>query len=93
MTGLHDEIQKTRERAAELWDKAGVQYMQENKSDDKFKDKMDFLTEHPEHYPPNSKYINKFQQTNVYPIIEYLIRKVFNLFKNFINVSLLKFFF
>ncbi|XP_033213240.1 dynein assembly factor 5, axonemal [Belonocnema kinseyi] len=53
MTGLHDEIQETREMAAKLWDKAGLQYMEENESDEKFKNKMDFLTERPEHYPPN----------------------------------------
>ena len=55
MTGLHDEIGETREMAAQLWEKAGLQYMEENISDEKFKDKMDFLTEHPEHYPPNSE--------------------------------------
>lgn len=57
MTGLHDEIPETRARAAELWEKAGIQYMHENESDDKLKNKMDFLTDHPEHYPPNSKSI------------------------------------
>lgn len=55
MTGLHDEIPETRARAAELWEKAGIQYMHENESDDKLKNKMDFLTDHPEHYPPNIK--------------------------------------
>lgn len=56
MTGLHDEIRETREMAAQLWDKTGLQYMEENESDEKFKDKIDFLTEHPEHYPPNSEF-------------------------------------
>lgn len=77
MTGLHDEILETRVKGAEFWDKAGKQYMQENESDDKFKDKMDFLTEHPEHYPPNSKFIrNYFQKFNLYPQITLADRKL-----------------
>ena len=56
LTGLHDEIKETREKAARLWEKAGTQYIEENESDEKLKDKLDFLTDPPVHYPPNSKY-------------------------------------
>ena len=55
VTGLHDEIESIRNRAGELWDQAGRLYMQENESDQKFKDKMDYILENPTHYPPNSK--------------------------------------
>lgn len=44
-------------KAANLWDAAGRLYMEENENDRKLKDKMDFLTEDPEHYPPESKYL------------------------------------
>lgn len=65
MTGLHDELQEIREKAAEMWDAAGKLYMEENENDTKLKDKMDFLTENLEHYPANSmlfiinKYVHK----------------------------------
>lgn len=54
MTGLHDELPEIRAKAAEMWDAAGKLYMEENVNDSKLKDKMDFLTEDPEHYPPDS---------------------------------------
>ncbi|XP_011688411.1 PREDICTED: dynein assembly factor 5, axonemal [Wasmannia auropunctata] len=52
MTGLHDELAEIRVKAADMWDAAGKLYMEENENDKKLKDKMDFLTEDPEHYPP-----------------------------------------
>lgn len=55
LTGLHDDIQEIRATAAELWDTAGKVYLQENESDEKIKDKMDYLIEDPQHYPPNSE--------------------------------------
>ncbi|XP_018366701.1 PREDICTED: dynein assembly factor 5, axonemal [Trachymyrmex cornetzi] len=51
MTGFHDELAEIRVKAAEMWDTAGNLYLQENENDEKLKDKMDFLTEEPEHYP------------------------------------------
>lgn len=54
MTGLHDELPEIRAKATKMWDAAGKLYMEENENDIKLKDKMDFLTEDPEHYPPNS---------------------------------------
>lgn len=55
MTGLHDELTEIRIEAANMWDAAGKLYMKENEKDEKLKDKMDFLMEDPEHYPPESK--------------------------------------
>ncbi|XP_067209583.1 dynein axonemal assembly factor 5 [Linepithema humile] len=52
LTGLHDELAEIRVKAADMWDAAGKLYMEENENDAKLKDKMDFLTEDPEHYPP-----------------------------------------
>lgn len=40
-----------------MWDEAGQLYMKENENDEKFKDKMDFLTEEPKHYPPNGMFL------------------------------------
>lgn len=57
MTGLHDELAEIRAKAADMWDAAGKLYMEENENDEKLKDKMDFLTENPEHYPPESKFL------------------------------------
>jgi dynein assembly factor 5 len=59
MTGLHDELAEIRIKAANMWDTAGKLYMRENENDEKLKDKMDFLTEDPEHYPPDGKLIIK----------------------------------
>ncbi|XP_015127781.1 dynein assembly factor 5, axonemal [Diachasma alloeum] len=53
LTGLHDEIEAIRLKANNLWNSTGRQYLQENESDDKIKDKLDYLTFPPEHYPPN----------------------------------------
>ncbi|XP_014470409.1 PREDICTED: dynein assembly factor 5, axonemal [Dinoponera quadriceps] len=53
MTGLHDELAEIRAKASTMWDAAGKIYMEENENDAKLKDKMDFLTEDPEHYPPD----------------------------------------
>ncbi|XP_036146880.1 dynein assembly factor 5, axonemal [Monomorium pharaonis] len=52
MTGLHDELAEIRVKAADMWDAAGKLYMKENENDEKLKNKMDFLTENSEHYPP-----------------------------------------
>ncbi|XP_076222309.1 dynein axonemal assembly factor 5 [Nomia melanderi] len=51
LTGLHDELQEIREKAGNLWDAVGQLYITENQNDEKFKDKLDFLTEAPHHYP------------------------------------------
>lgn len=51
LTGLHDELKDIREKAAHSWDAAGQLYMEENQTDERLKDKMDFLTEDPRHYP------------------------------------------
>ncbi|XP_017886513.2 dynein assembly factor 5, axonemal-like [Ceratina calcarata] len=51
LTGLHDELEEIRMRSAELWKQVGLQYMKENETDEKLKDKMDFLTENLPHYP------------------------------------------
>lgn len=70
MTGLHDELAEICIKAADMWDAAGKLYMKENENDEKLKDKMDFLTEDPDHYPPESEYIIfKMLQTSV-PYIE-----------------------
>lgn len=53
LTSLCDELPELREEAWEIWSKAGLQYEQENEQD--LKDKMDFLYEKPDHYPPNGK--------------------------------------
>ncbi|XP_011313706.1 dynein assembly factor 5, axonemal isoform X2 [Fopius arisanus] len=52
LTGLHDEIADIRLKAQTLWCATGKQFLQENESDEKIKDKMDYLTSPPEHYPP-----------------------------------------
>ncbi|XP_044759585.1 dynein axonemal assembly factor 5 [Coccinella septempunctata] len=48
LTGLNDEVQETREEAAEFWEVVGLQYQQENEKD--LKDEMDFLIEPPKYY-------------------------------------------
>lgn len=55
LTGLHDEIESIRNESGRLWVAVGEQYIAENDNDDKLKDKLDFLSEEAEHYPPNSK--------------------------------------
>lgn len=59
MTGLNDELEEIRAKSTDMWDAAGKLYLQENENDEKLKDKMDFLADDPEHYPPNSKLIIK----------------------------------
>lgn len=61
LTGLHDELAEIRVKAADMWDAAGKLYMEENENDAKLKDKMDFLTEDPEHYPPGSELFEKIK--------------------------------
>ncbi|XP_076235449.1 dynein axonemal assembly factor 5-like isoform X2 [Calliopsis andreniformis] len=51
LTGLHDELKDIREKAANFWDAAGQLYIEENQNDEKLKDKLDFLTAIPQHYP------------------------------------------
>ncbi|XP_019867844.2 dynein axonemal assembly factor 5 isoform X2 [Aethina tumida] len=53
LTGLNDEVEETRIQAHELWEKVGLQYMEENEKD--FKDQLDFVTELPKYYPANCK--------------------------------------
>ena len=55
LTGFHDELKEIRERSEELWDTAGLKFLEENEEDKKIKDQIDFLTEKPAHYPPYSK--------------------------------------
>ncbi|KAL0278385.1 UNVERIFIED_CONTAM: hypothetical protein PYX00_000222 [Menopon gallinae] len=50
LTSLCDELPELRQEAWEIWSKAGLQYEQENEQD--LKEKMDFLSEKPDHYPP-----------------------------------------
>nr|XP_012143265.1 PREDICTED: dynein assembly factor 5, axonemal isoform X2 [Megachile rotundata] len=51
LTGLHDELETIREKAANFWDAVGQSYIEENQNNEKFKDKLDFLTEERHHYP------------------------------------------
>ncbi|XP_011496819.1 PREDICTED: dynein assembly factor 5, axonemal [Ceratosolen solmsi marchali] len=53
LTGINDVVSEIREKATTLWMSVGEQYMKENESDKKFKDKMDFLPDDLPHYPPN----------------------------------------
>lgn len=55
LTGLHDEVKEIREKAETLWSEAGRKFLEENESDEKIKEKVDFLSETLEHYPPNSE--------------------------------------
>lgn len=55
LTGLHDEIEPVRNAAGKLWQSVGEQYISENDNDEKLKDKLDFLSQDLEHYPPNSE--------------------------------------
>lgn len=54
LTGINDVVPEIREKATMLWMAAGEQYMKENDTDKKFKEKLDWLPEHLTHYPPNS---------------------------------------
>jgi len=54
---LNDQDPSIQKEAWDLWDKAGTQWLQENESD--VKDKLDFLNNHPDHYPPNGTYIRQ----------------------------------
>jgi len=60
MTGLHDELVEIRVKAANMWDATGKLYMEENENDEKLKNKIDFLMEDLEHYPPESKLFLKY---------------------------------
>ncbi|XP_076750342.1 dynein axonemal assembly factor 5-like [Xylocopa sonorina] len=51
LTGLHDELEEIRQKAANFWDAAGQLYIEENQNDEKFKNKLDFLTKDRHHYP------------------------------------------
>jgi dynein assembly factor 5 len=53
LTGINDVVPEIREKAATLWTTAGEQYIKENESDQKFKDKLDFLPDDIPHYPSN----------------------------------------
>lgn len=75
MTGLHDELTEIRIKAADMWDAVGKLYMKENEKDEKLKDKMDFLTEDPEHYPPESKLFLKCYKL-VYHISRIKLHKI-----------------
>ncbi|XP_058791450.1 dynein axonemal assembly factor 5 [Phymastichus coffea] len=53
LTGMNDVLPEIREKASALWIAAGEQYITENESDKRFKDKLDFFDDDPKHYPPN----------------------------------------
>ncbi|XP_056631569.1 dynein axonemal assembly factor 5 isoform X1 [Diorhabda sublineata] len=53
LTGLNDEVLETRMEAAELWEKVGMQYQNENEKD--FKEESDYLIKPPKYYPINVK--------------------------------------
>ena len=61
LTGISDVVPDIREKATSLWMAVGEQYITENESDKRFKEKIDFLPEDLTHYPPNSKavYLNE----------------------------------
>ncbi|XP_063235223.1 dynein axonemal assembly factor 5 isoform X2 [Bacillus rossius redtenbacheri] len=46
-----DEMDEVRAEALELWDAAGRQFLKEN--EEELKDRMDFLEDTPQHYPPD----------------------------------------
>lgn len=60
MTGLHDELEEIREKAANFWNAVGQLYIEENQEDEKLKNKLDFLPKDRHHYPPNSM-LNKLK--------------------------------
>ncbi|XP_003416624.2 dynein axonemal assembly factor 5 [Loxodonta africana] len=49
LSSLDDELPEIRELAASLWEKVGLQWQKENEED--LKDKLDFATPPPPHYP------------------------------------------
>ncbi|XP_045140257.1 dynein axonemal assembly factor 5 [Echinops telfairi] len=49
LSGLDDEIPEIRQSAASLWQQVGLQWQKENEED--LKDKLDFATPPPPHYP------------------------------------------
>ncbi|XP_043791722.1 dynein axonemal assembly factor 5 isoform X2 [Apis laboriosa] len=51
LTGLHDELEEIRQKSATFWDAVGQLYIEENQNDEKLKNKLDFLTKNPHHYP------------------------------------------
>ncbi|XP_046661337.1 dynein axonemal assembly factor 5 [Homalodisca vitripennis] len=53
LTSLTEEIPEHRKEVEELWDKVGKQFLIENEND--LKDKIDYLQEKLEHYPPNTE--------------------------------------
>ncbi|KAJ8681596.1 hypothetical protein QAD02_017388 [Eretmocerus hayati] len=53
LTGMSDVLTEVREKSAKLWMAVGEKYIQENESDKRFKEKLDFLPEDLPHYPPN----------------------------------------
>ncbi|XP_014681883.1 PREDICTED: dynein assembly factor 5, axonemal-like isoform X2 [Priapulus caudatus] len=49
LTSITDDVPKIQQTADELWSKVGFQYEKENDQD--FKDRLDFVTQQPPHYP------------------------------------------
>ncbi|XP_044590648.1 dynein axonemal assembly factor 5 [Cotesia glomerata] len=80
VTGLHDEILEIRLKAQNLWDAAGSLFLKENESDEKIKNKMDFLAEDLDHYPPNIKRPNLgcrlIVQQNIGKLIGGIVREL-----------------
>lgn len=56
LTGLHDELEEIRQKSATFWDAVGQLYIEENQNDKKLKNKLDFLTKNPHHYPNGTFY-------------------------------------
>ncbi|GFO25558.1 dynein, axonemal, assembly factor 5 [Plakobranchus ocellatus] len=54
LTSLSDEQTDIREMADELWHDIGLKYERENEDD--LKDKLDFVSPQPGHYPPNCNF-------------------------------------
>lgn len=69
LTGLHDELEVIREKAAKFWDTVGRSYIEENQNDEKLKDKLDFLTENRHHYP-NGKLISLNYKRILYMVFQ-----------------------
>ncbi|KOC66732.1 HEAT repeat-containing protein 2 [Habropoda laboriosa] len=51
LTGLHDELENIRQKAADFWNAIGQQYIAENQDNEKLKNTVDFLTKDRDHYP------------------------------------------
>lgn len=83
LTSLSDEIKEQREEAAQVWEKVGSQYMLENETD--LKDKMDFLKEKLDHYPPNVRCPNLGCRTLVQRELSKYLSAIVNELKDWLD--------